>query len=208
MIHDGHNVGILKTFTKHINIDEVNVLLELGARDGLYTKEFLDFYKPTILHSIDANPELTEIILNNQKDLANVKYTNIALSDTIGNVDFWVHPDQGSSSLYKHPKDYNRKITVEATTLDKFCSDNNLTSIDLIMADVEGAEAQIFKNQEILKTVKYIITEVKFEPSWKGLEFPGIDKLEEALEPAGFKLIETLYHPSKYFGDQLWIREK
>jgi FkbM family methyltransferase len=200
------NVGIIDKFTKHINLTDIDVILELGCRDGLYTKELLNFYNPKMIYSIDCNPFVQEEIINNIKNLKNVKFYPIALSDSEGFLDFFVHPDPGSSSLYKHPINPTVKISVKSTTLDNFCEEQKIDKIDLIMADVEGAEARIFKNQKILNTVKYIISEVKFDDDFKGKDFPNINHLKDSLEPFGFKLIETHVTPGFPFGDSLWIK--
>lgn len=201
------NVGIYEGFTKHINIQDVNVILELGARDGLYTKSYLDFYDPDSLYSIDCNPNVSSTIIENIKNLEKVKFYPIALSCSKGIVDFFInHQCHGSSSLYDHPTCSTTKISVESKTLDGFCEDEGIESIDLIIADVEGAEAQIFKDQKILKKVKYIISEAKYNSSFKGKDYPHLSDLENSLSPFGFKLASKLEAPGGAFGDTLWIK--
>lgn len=203
------NVGICEEFTKYINIKDVNVILELGARDGLYTKSYLDFYDPDSLYSIDCNPDVSSTILENIKNLEKVKFYAIALSCKKGTVDFFINNDcHGSSSLYDHPICSTTKISVESKTLDDFCEEEGIEGIDLIIADVEGAEAQIFKDQKALKKVKYIIAEAKYDPAFKGKYFPHLSDLENSISPFGFKLVSMTYAtPCRSFGDTLWIRQ-
>jgi len=82
----------------------------------------------------------------------NITLNNLAVSDTIGYVDFYVYPDENSgwNSLAKRPlENYGINIKtfrcdkVQSITIDRFCEENNLNHIDLLKIDVEGAEYQV-----------------------------------------------------------------
>jgi|18_taG_2_1085343.scaffolds.fasta_scaffold00973_9 FkbM family methyltransferase len=197
---------VYPSFLKHINVEDINIILELGAKDGMYTNRINEVYKPKFIYSIDANPESAQEIKKNQKKLDNVEHTAMALGPTRGNVPFYIHPNGGSHSFYKHPEDPTREIIVPCITLDTFCGIKNIKNIDLICADVEGAEPSIFKDQKILETTKYIITEVKFEEHFWGKDYPGIDELTDSLRPYGFHMVEILRQPGVPFGDSLWVK--
>jgi FkbM family methyltransferase len=208
MQYSGHNVYGHNDFLKHINIESIDTILKLGAFDGSYTSEINDIYNPKKIYSIEANPDKVEIIKNNQNNLDNVDFSSILLLDVSREVDFYFISESGIlSSIYKHPAESNtNKIKLNSITLDDFCKLKNITSIDLICADVEGSEAQIFKNQKILNTVKYIISEVKIDKLFKGELFPGIYELQQSLEPYGFLMVEYICRPGFPFGDSLWIK--
>lgn len=194
-----------QNFLNQINKEEINIVLELGAFDGQYTKDINKYYNPKKIYSIDANPQKIDIIKNNQQELNNVDFTCVLLSDINDKVNFYIFKDDGaSSSIYEHPDGFVDKMLLDSMTLDNFCLTKNITSIDLICADVEGAEARIFSQQQIMHTVKYIISEVKIEPSFKGAHFPGIEDLKKSLSPFGFKMVDFISSPGFPFGDSLW----
>lgn len=201
------NPFINPKFTKHLNIEKISCVLELGVRDGFYTKSIKDCVNADTIICIEANPFLIPYIKENQDKLENVSLHNIALFDKIGYIDFYLHEDGGSSSIFKHPHDSMKKIQVPCTTLDEFCRTEKIEKIDLICADIEGAEATVFKNSEIVKKCDYIITEVKFDEDFKGKDFPNIKDMQESLHPLGFEMIETLVRPNFPFGDSLWINK-
>lgn len=207
MLDQSQNPFINQKFTKHLNFEKISCILELGTRDGLYTKLIKDFFNADRVVSIEANPFLISNIKNNQSGLEGVSLHNIALFDKIGTIDFYLHDDGGSSSVFIHPHDRMEKIQVPCTTLDEFCKTEKIKKIDLICADIEGAEAAVFRNSEILKTCHYIITEVKFDKYFKGEYFPNITDMENSLHPLGFEMVETLVNPKVPFGDSLWINK-
>lgn len=205
-----YNVYCQNNFLKFIDISKIEFVLELGCYDGNYTKEINHIYKPKRIISIDANPLNVKTILENQKQLTNVDFYNVALWSEETELDFHVldlNGDLGSSSFFEHPNHRSNKIKLKTSTLDKFLKINNLKKIDIILADVEGAEAKIFKNQKCLHDVRYIICEAKFNKTWKGEIFPNVQDIKQSLEPFGFKQISNNSSPCKQFGDVLWINQ-
>tara|TARA_R110000824_G_scaffold132903_6_gene295513 strand:+ start:1881 stop:2510 length:630 start_codon:yes stop_codon:yes gene_type:complete len=201
------NPYIHESMLAHIDKSCIETIFEIGCRDGLYTQPLWDIYKPKVLYSFEANPQLQKTIEENQKKLGDkVVHTNIGLWSTERELVFYLHPDGGSSSFYKHPRDRTEAIVVGATTLDLFCEKHAVEKIDLICIDVEGAEPAIFTNQKILNTVTYIIAEVAFDPMWKK-GCPHIEHLEGSLAPYGFEMVNTLLNPTKQFGDTLWVKK-
>jgi len=207
MLDQSQNPFIKPHFLKHLNIDKISCILELGARDGLYTKFIKDCVNADTIICIEANPFLIPYIKENLNGLENVSLHNIALFDKIGNIDFYLHSDGGSSSIFKYPNVDMEKIQVPCTTLDEFCRTEKIEKIDLICADIEGAEAAVFKNSNMVKKCSYIITEVKFDEDFKGKDFPNIKDMQESLHPLGFEMVETLVAPGVPFGDSLWINK-
>lgn len=201
-----HNVFCNPLFTNLIDIENIDYILELGAYDGNYTKEINWLYKPKKIYSIEANPLQIDKIKINQSMLTNVELFNVALWSEETTLSFNVFDDFGdfgSSSFYEHPTLKSKKIEVKTKTLDSFVKENNISRIDIILADVEGAESNIFKNQEFLKKVKYIICEAKLDTEWKGKHFPNINNIKESLEPLGFIIIKEIYCTPQS-GELLW----
>lgn len=115
-----------------------------------------------------------------------IRVHNIALTEKTGEVPFYVvdpgtgkNIDEGFSSLFKlngnfkvnrsSPGPTQRKITVKADTLDKWCVQNNVSEVDIIWIDVQGAELLVFKGAEnILRNTRIIMTEVGLKPYYEG----------------------------------------
>ena len=90
-------------------------------------------------------------------------------------------PDKNRSSVQK-------QITVDSIRLDTFCSNNNITNIDLIAMDLQGYELNALKSLgPLLQNVKYIITETCIISTYKG--GCNFKELYELLSQFGFEYI-------------------
>jgi hypothetical protein len=59
--------------------------------------------------------------------------------------------------------------TVQSTRLDTFCEQSNITEIDFIWMDVQGAELEVLSGGDrILKNTKYIYTECPIVKMYDG----------------------------------------
>ena len=77
---------------------------------------------------------------------SNVTCVNAAFSDTSGRLEFSIaRGNSGGHSLGKTKYSGARTITVEAMTVDVFVDANELPRVDLLKADVEGAELLILR---------------------------------------------------------------
>jgi FkbM family methyltransferase len=78
--------------------------------------------------------------------LTNVTVANVALSDTPGELALHTPSfgDIGKSQLVDPSQD-DQAVRVPVTTLDTYCEENDITRIDVMKVDVEGAEFGVFK---------------------------------------------------------------
>ncbi len=76
-------------------------------------------------------------------ELANVHAYDYALGEQNGNISFNIYPkgfcNPGMSSKYMETAD-SKKITVVQKTLDTFVAENNISKVDFIKMDIQGAE--------------------------------------------------------------------
>jgi FkbM family methyltransferase len=102
------------------------------------------------LHIFEPVPEvrkelLANLALNPRKEVKSV-VTGFCLSDTAGEVVLHVPNKLGSAFASMRDQNYDggfERVVAQATTLDSYCRENNITHIDLLKIDVEGAELQV-----------------------------------------------------------------
>jgi len=130
------------------------------------------------LHCFEPDPRSVKIHQNTVKD-ARCQLHPIAISDVDGEAEFYQstgsYDDTGDSSEWlqssslKTPKQhlelfpwckFENTVKLPTRSLDSWCAEHNIDQIDLIWADVQGAEENLIK--EALKTLshtKYFYTE-------------------------------------------------
>lgn len=132
----------------------------------------------------------------------NITTVDLALSNTIGEIDFYEVESlkykylnynlagEGNAGTKKTSRNFI-KNTVKATTLDNFTTSYNLNKIDLIKIDTEGTEVQIllFGKETIKKFQPIIIcetlfntTEVDLETYFKELNYEFYNHVDNGLK--------------------------
>lgn len=125
-------------------IDRANVSLDVGANIGI-TSIWLAA-KSKKVYCFEPEPE------NRRRFTANIAANNInnvqlfseALSDRKGVLDLYIHASYGHHSLgnVKTSK-VLKKIPVKINTIDCFCAEKKIKSIDILKIDVEGFEYEV-----------------------------------------------------------------
>ncbi len=80
-----------------INLEEINVIAEIGAQDGLDSIELLKCFPHAYSYSIDGLKENYDRYL---KNLENIHCFHAVISDFDGDIDFFENHTQGLHSIY------------------------------------------------------------------------------------------------------------
>jgi FkbM family methyltransferase len=149
----------IKILSKYIG--EVNTIIEFGsydAGDGCYLKS--NFPNANV-YSIEACPERFSTI-KKIENICGIKSFNYAVCDYDGFINFYQvfdenvldHPKKYGSSgsinkktnFYKTTFDHvkeNTPISVPCITIQTFCKNNKISSVDYMHIDTEGAELKV-----------------------------------------------------------------
>lgn len=139
---------VLKTYTK-IN----PVIFDVGSNIGSYTIELRKLFPDSSIYAFEPNPHSFNILQKRLLHL-NIHNYNIGLSSEPQN--FTIYYPEGNldsehTSIYKEAllndlkyKDVSKK-NIQGTTIDKFCKDNGIETIDFLKIDVEGHEFDVIK---------------------------------------------------------------
>ncbi|MDH5328146.1 MAG: FkbM family methyltransferase [Gammaproteobacteria bacterium] len=175
------------------------IICDIGSRDaveGLYLQKTLNAKK---LHIFEPNPEAIAKCKNNIGETPNVVMNEFALSDSIGEIEFYPvdseasdRKDIGLSSMYKVNPNYTKSrgkieqsiIKVQTSTLDDYFKDQEAPTI--LWVDVEGAELKVFQGGlQTLKNVELIHVEVGFRQMHVGK--PLFWEINQFLEQQDFR---------------------
>jgi FkbM family methyltransferase len=165
------------------------VVLDVGANVGAYTLMFAEWVGfGGRVYAFEPAPDartglLTHLRLNHVED--RVEVSGAAMSSSVGQVPFGLHPFGGASSLQVDSADAVRVIDVPAETLDHFCAARRLRP-DVIKIDVEGAELDVLRGGRETLVRPNVQVFVEFHPAvW---EQRGIARaaIEQELARSGF----------------------
>lgn len=147
------------------NLDAGDIMIDAGANIGAICLPVAQS-KQVTLYAFEPALQIFETLQQNisVNHLKNIHAYRLAFSDASGDVDFYesekVHGWSGIVQI-----DNFEHYTVKATTLDIFARENNIDSIAVLKADVQGWEYYVFKGAEQLIRQKRI-KNIFFEFEW------------------------------------------
>lgn len=164
--------------------DKPPTIIEAGCYDGAITKTLLSFIsrKPKVYVAFECDPR--SIIKINANDFPTEAYlVQKALGNVDGNVDLYISEGISaqnfvfdSSSSIRKPKQvtedwteiqFNYTYPVECVKLDTFCKQASIESIDLIWADIQGAEKDmVLGGLDMMKVTKFMYLEHSENREW------------------------------------------
>lgn len=151
------------------------IILEVGAHKGTDTLGFLKEFPRIKIYSFEPDTRVIAQHRNLVNDPRSQLY-ELALSDQDGEAVFYQSGVQvgdklkhAASSSLKKPQEhlkvypqvpFNSSTTVKTMRLDTWAEENNITEVDFIWADVQGAEEQLIRGGlETLAKTRYFYTE-------------------------------------------------
>ena len=155
---------------KSIVGENSGVILELGSCEGEDSSRLLNAFRHAQLFCFEPDPKNCA---DHRSRISNKRcvLTEAAISDENGIVVFHRsggRPRRASGSI-RSPKDhltrhpwctFNEDIKVRCMTMDTWRDNNGIDVIDLIWADVNGAETSMIKGgQSALSRTRYLYTE-------------------------------------------------
>ncbi len=194
-----------------VDLTDVKQVLDIGSWHLGQSIEFSSVFKNVKIDAFEPVPDSYQNCLNRLNTLdeqkkSRIKVHNLALTDKEGEIPFYPvdpakssTPNVGASSMFKFIDGLNGspfgqnliqgEIKVKANTLDNWCKDNNITEVDIMWVDVQGAELLVFKGAEnILKSTRIIMTEVGLKPYYQGHTLKT--DIDRFLLGLGFKELE------------------
>ena len=164
LIPNSYKVGLISGTLKKEWIEEYSpnpkMIFIVGSCDGGDEIKLNAWYPEAIIHSFEAIKENYDLAVDNISYLNTDKIHvhHYAIFDTDGEIEFnnlkWPTGEyEGSFYLIdpEHRKVNNLQLTkvkVPCITLQTFCKQNNIDSIDVMQVDVEGAGYQVIKGME------------------------------------------------------------
>jgi FkbM family methyltransferase len=192
-------------------IPDAQIVFDVGANVGQSAKTYRRLYPQAQIWSFEPFPVTYEHLCHS---LADDRFHPIALalSDQISKAKLNIGAVSITNSLLRRETDTGKSIEIQTDTLDHFCSEHGISSIDILKVDVEGAEDRVFSGaKEMLsrRAIRSVFVEVYFRPVYDGM--PMFWDLNARLSNFDFGL-RGLYSLSSSndgllsFGNALYLR--
>lgn len=175
------------------------IILEGGAYKGNNTVQMSLTWPDSIIYAFEPRPEIFNSLKISCFPFANIHCYDLALSDKKGMQKLHLSAGQYDwcNSLLE-PKEhlrcfnyvkYQDDIQVNVISLDEWAQENNISKIDFISLDLQGAEGLALRSGvNLLKTVTVILTRVSNIELFKNLE--QFAELKAWLHTQGFILVK------------------
>lgn len=191
--------------------ETTRVICDIGACEGEDSVRFAKQYPQARVFAFEPLPSNQQLILAHfgRYGAANARLVPLALSDHAGEAVFhvssgrppgaadsgdWNHGNKSSSLLAPATDgpmhgwiEFKETITVTTTTLDAFCAAEQITRIDFIQMDVQGAERLVLGGAiRMLPHITALWIEVAARENYRG---QCLDRdIRQFMESHGFRL--------------------
>lgn len=166
------------------------VVFDIGAHVGYYTllaaRQIGDTGE---VHAFEPEPSNFNLLAQNVEfnNYQNVECVNKVVSNDTGSIElFLTSLDNGRYSIYNHGLPKKRSVLTQSISLDDYVNEKNLTKIDLIKVDVEGAETDVLNGAIKLlnnRNVRNVI--IEFNPGL--LQNAGVSPREFLVKPSSWR---------------------
>lgn len=204
------NNTIISEILKISNV-EIKTIFDIGAHHGKYTTELIKKIKNYKIYLFEPYVKSFNVLSGNIKD-KNCRLFQIALSDKVGFEKFYINNLDETNSLlpsavtesYIDDLTKNESITsVEVSTIDIFCNDNSIDTINLLKIDVQGNTLKVLKgafNMLQNKKIDLIQAEIEFVEIYQNQAL--FHHVTKYLEELGYELY-SLYNLHYDINDRL-----
>jgi len=150
--------------SKEYEVSDLNpkIIFDLGANIGAASVYFALRYPKAEIYAFEPQPKVFEKLIRNTHKIPRIHPLRAAVGETNGEIDFYIGINHLSSSTTEHIST-NEKITVRSLTLASAMSETGVKHIDLLKYDIEGAEEQIFADQDFEQNFSNAIGEVHLD---------------------------------------------
>lgn len=195
----------IKSVFKH---DDIFNFIEIGcldAKDSIFIKSQFKNCNP---YAIEGLPNNYEEYLKNTSE---VKCFNIIIHEYDGFVDFHNKNINGLHGIFNRGDLYGKNILTNqpCKTIKTFAIENNISALDVLKIDVEGATLQVLKGaKELIDTIKIMHIETEDTCFFQGQDLHDqvVDFLKNKFEMIDISKVAIQTNQHQF--DSIWINKK
>jgi FkbM family methyltransferase len=178
----------------------VRTFFDVGAHEGQTSALALSSFAEARVFAFEPHPVTFSKLLQRLAVEPRVGTHNLAISNAKGAARFFEYSSSTLNSLIPDAQYPVRKgvaartIDVQCTTLDEFCSQHGVQSIDVLKIDTEGWELVVLQGaQQLLSTerIRFVYAEFNDMSPRLGVTGGALIPISDFLAPFGFRFVAT-----------------
>lgn len=189
---------------------EAPMIFDIGANIGIVTQQYRSIFPGAIIHSFEPFTESYLSLRHRCSQDGNIFPHQIAICENANKHTLYSNRSAPTNSLL--PKDSrsdalwgqglldtNSVVEVESTTIDCFCTENHIRTIDILKMDIQGAELRALEGaDETLsrQAISLIYLEIIIGETYTGQ--PKFLEYIQRLDSYGYELFD-LYNPERRY---------
>jgi FkbM family methyltransferase len=180
--------------------EPVTTIFDLGANTGQTTDVYRRLFPEATIHAFEPSAEAFAALSLNHHGCRQIVAHRLAVADRCGRLDFHRNQcDLTNSLLAPDPRSgayvggglltAKETVQVDAVRLDEFCLAHQISAIDVLKIDVQGAEGCVLRGADSLLEagrVRLVFTEVQFAPLYR--DQTSFEQVHELLSQSQYRL--------------------
>lgn len=202
-------------FGKQLEIlgNNARVIFDVGANIGDISLQYAGLFPHAAVYAFEPFPKTYNILQHRVKEMQTIQIMQKAIGEIASNKQFYVNHNAGTNSLLQSKKmglnsdsqvANKTFINVDVITIDSFCEQHKIRSIDILKMDIQGGELAALKGAANLlseKKIRMIYTETYFREQY--IDQPLFHEMAAWLQQYGY-YIQDLYNPIYGNGSLAW----
>jgi FkbM family methyltransferase len=179
----------------------IEVFFDVGANDGDTTNRARRNFGRCRIIAFEPHPATFEQLRKKVTKIPNVELLNLALGAEVGKRAMFEYDSSKINSLLpnaqytvRFDKDSTRKIYIDCTTIDRFCSERRINKIDILKIDTEGFDFEVLKGATAMlaqQVIKFVYFEFNDIIPRNGTSGGALMPIDELIRPHGYRFIAT-----------------
>jgi FkbM family methyltransferase len=178
----------------------INLIFDVGANDGSTAVMALSRFPEARVVSFEPHP--TTFAKLNARMAGNPRHrsVNVALGPEAGEAEMFEYAESKINSLTpnaQYAKRYEKEahsIRVTTTTMDRFCAENGIESVDVLKIDTEGFDLMVLEGCRSMMergAVKFIYVEFNDLQPKDGAFGGALMPFDVLLRPYGYRFVAS-----------------
>ena len=188
---------------KQTLLGDAKIILDVGANIGGMTADYAAAFPHAQIHSFEPFSEPADKLRERFANLSRVQVHELAVAAQTGTQHFHTNLTETTNSLLPVEADAVNAwggrltatgpgVTVKTTTIDEFCNQHAITTIDLLKLDIQGGEFEALKGAERMLAdgrIQLIFCEIILEKCYQGQQ--PLWAYIERLSRHGYMLVDV-----------------